>query len=559
MKKTNKLWGLLLVAAMIGTLFAGCGNHVQQETEQKQETADSTPVEDSESDSESEADSDSEAAKDFSGTITISAQARAGADEAWKAVAAAYNEYHPNVEIVVDLKPADGYGDWIANTCRSENPAVDIAEFDAGDYLSATMIDLSDYLELDSPYSDGIWADQFDASAIGVSTATNRTEKLSLFSTQVMWMYNQEIFAEVGVEPPTTWDELIAVCEKLDAAGYQPIAIDGDYQSYVGMTMSWLAQIYIDQTTRSLINVYGAKEGDYCYDPDIDGTWTYDPTDPWNDDTNKVTQNIVRVCKALSEGEYRMDTAGAKTVWSNFAKVFPQYAGGEAMFATSQEGSGNAFYQGKAAMIINGGWGIIDYMRIMEEFEASGFYEDASGNKVEGNIFTLGTFAMPTMEGEGIEAPVRTIEVPTAGLMAMSKDQEHNDMVMDFLMFWSSYEGMTIYLDVLLENGGILDGPSYVYDVEYPEKIASAFENIQYIGNAQKGYGAVFAKGVPLVDESGREFYNDSYEYFMGNITIDEFLARNQTNLETYLPMLMQGLNISEEDIKNPANAPAGY
>jgi raffinose/stachyose/melibiose transport system substrate-binding protein len=35
-------------------------------------------------------------------------------------------------------------------------------------------------------------------------------------------IYNREIFAEHGLEPPTTWDELIEICETLEAAGVTP-------------------------------------------------------------------------------------------------------------------------------------------------------------------------------------------------------------------------------------------------------------------------------------------------------------------------------------------------
>ncbi|WP_456823864.1 ABC transporter substrate-binding protein [Cellulomonas sp. P5_E12] len=35
-------------------------------------------------------------------------------------------------------------------------------------------------------------------------------------------LYNQEIFAQQGLEVPETWDELIAVCDKLNAAGITP-------------------------------------------------------------------------------------------------------------------------------------------------------------------------------------------------------------------------------------------------------------------------------------------------------------------------------------------------
>lgn len=41
--------------------------------------------------------------------------------------------------------------------------------------------------------------------------------------TNVLW-YNEDIFAENGLTPPTTWDELLATCDALDAEGIIPIA-----------------------------------------------------------------------------------------------------------------------------------------------------------------------------------------------------------------------------------------------------------------------------------------------------------------------------------------------
>jgi raffinose/stachyose/melibiose transport system substrate-binding protein len=41
--------------------------------------------------------------------------------------------------------------------------------------------------------------------------------------TNVIW-YNKALLADAGVEPPTSWDDLLAACEKLNAAGVTPIA-----------------------------------------------------------------------------------------------------------------------------------------------------------------------------------------------------------------------------------------------------------------------------------------------------------------------------------------------
>lgn len=48
------------------------------------------------------------------------------------------------------------------------------------------------------------------------------------FAIQVLQMYyNKAIFAELGLEVPTTWDEFIAVNEAIAAAGYIPMALTG--------------------------------------------------------------------------------------------------------------------------------------------------------------------------------------------------------------------------------------------------------------------------------------------------------------------------------------------
>ena len=552
--KMKKVLGLLMVFVMMISLLAGCGNSTQKAPETTEPQTQAAQVQETDAQV-----AETEAKDELSGTITISLAAAAGVQEGWEAVAAGYNEIHPNVDIVIDLKAPDGYADWTTSVLQSENPTVDIGGFQNTAFTDVAYIDFSDYYDVDSPYSDGTWGEQFTDASKVVSKVTGNMDTLALFSVQIMWTYNKDIFEEVGVEPPTTWEEFVTVCEKIAAAGYQPISIAGDYTSFTEGAMAWLAQIYTDQTTRSLLNVYRAQEGDYCYDPDVDGVWTYDPTDPWNDAAHKVNQNIVRVLAAVNDGTYSMNTPGLNTVWTNFAKIFPEYAGGEAMFGTSVDSVSNVFYQGKAAMMINTGGGIIDHMRMMEELEANGYLEDAEGNQVECKTFTLGTFPMPNMSGEGIEANVRTIEDTDGGFQILSKDQAHDDLVMDFIMYYSSTEGMARYLDAFVAAGGILNGPCNVYGVKYPEKIESAFKNVVYMGNAVTGYGSVFSRGCVLVDESYRDFYNNAYEYFLGNITVDEMLTRSQESMDTNLPKLMQILNISETDIENPAAPPAGY
>lgn len=556
--KVTRLLAVLLSSAMIFSVTACQGNSEEGQeagSNQEEEQVDAEAQDDNETSSDAETD-------ELSGKIVISTTTSAAKIAGWEALEQAYEEMHPDVDVVVDLKAADGYDQWLANVF-SNNTTTDVDIVEANYAFSASadkLIVLSDYLENESPYSDGIWKDQFSYESQRTTGLDKSITYLNLEFTQIMWMYNKEIFEEAGVtEVPETWDELIAACEKIQAAGYQPISMAGDYDSFFSGAMGWLAQIYTDQTTRSTINIFRAQEGDYCYDPDIDPYFEYDPTDPFNDDASNVSSNYVRFMKAFQDGVFRADTEGMNTVWTNMCKVFPEYAGGDAMFGTDNSSAMDLFYQGKAAMIVASSSEISNYTNTMKTLEESGILTDSEGNEIESSgVFTLGTFPMPSMEGEGIEAKARTIEVSTGFVGAITKDQAHDELVTDFLMYYSSADGMNIYMDAYLAEGGAVSSPSLVYGVEYPEEIEALFENVEYIGNVQKGYGFKLARGFADLPESVREYYNNAYACLTGEITVEEYNAAQQAQFEIYYRVAMEKWGVSDEDLENPAVYPIG-
>ena len=552
--KRKRIMALLMTAMLFVGCLVGCGD--------KSTDGDTTDDTGNETEQNGEENTDEEEGTDSGdNTITISVQTGEGVEAGWEAVAAAYNEIHPEVDIVIDLKSSEGYDQWLNNVFANyETTSVDIVNINlAAEAATGKSINYADYIDNDSPYSDGTWKEQFEYDMQVLTAGTGDFNALSLDSVQVMWLYNQDIFDEVGVEPPTTWAELIDVCEKIEAAGYQAIAMPGDYDSFYSGTMGWLAQVYADQTTRSTVEIWRSQEGDYTYDPDIDAYFEYDPTDPYNDDTTYVTRNPVRFYAAVNDGTYSAVTDGMKTVWSSFADVFPQYAGDDVMFGTDNDGAKALFYQGKAAMYVDGGWAIVQFANDMEALASGEEITNSAGEAIEGaKSFTLGTFNMPSMEGAGIEAPARTIEVANGFLGCVSKTQEHNDLVVDFLMFYSSPEGMSAYIDAGLEAGLVPSGPSLVYGVTYPDDVQNAFENLTMIGNCQKSYGNSLARGFGEIAESYRSFYNYSYDYLTGAIDVDNFLQQHQQNIMDNLEQAMSNENISFNDLENPASEPTG-
>lgn len=498
-------------------------------------------------------------------TITICPQAATGLVEAWEAVGRAYEALNPNVDIVIEPHDWDTYPDWVQTMLQSyekELPAADLIYGNlAGPERANRVINFLDYLGEGSPYSDcEEWTDQFAFELQNITGDGTLWDSLCVTASQILWFYNVDIFEEVGVQPPTTWEEFTDVCTKLANAGYQPLAVPGDFQSFWIGQMGWLAQIYADQTTRSQIEIVRAQEGDYCYDPAIDGAFTYDPTDPYNDD--QVTGNPVRFWKALVEdGTIRADSDGMKTVWSNLAKVFPHYAGGENFETIDEDIARNTFLRQEAAIMLNGSWFFGDYLNVMasiadgsniiiDENEASVDLAGLSG-------FSLSTFSMPSMSGAGIEAPARTIEVATGFLSAVKKDPEHDAAVVDFLKFYTSSQGYSTFLNTLIGNRGVPDGLPLIHGVQLEGDLAELFNNIEAIGNCQKGFGAMLARGLGDKNESLQEWYTYSHELFNGQIDVEQWATLHQENQLRYAPEIMETYHISMDDLANPQNNPA--
>ncbi|MEA4888848.1 MAG: extracellular solute-binding protein [Clostridiaceae bacterium] len=556
MKRYSKILSLLLAVVLLCSLAACAGNPTQS-------TA--APTTTGKSTTTTAPQTTTTAAPALEGKVVISVQAGTGVAEAWEAVAKAYEAINQKVDVVVDLKPSEGYDTWIKNMFGTESPEADLVAINlAGPAAKDKAINFMEYATDVSTYSGKPWNEQFNFEMQTKDLAQNEWTNISLESVQVLWCYNKDLFAKAGAKVPTTWDELIAACEKLQAAGIQPIACPGDFNSFWAMQMGWLAQIYADQTTRSMLDVYKAHDGDYCYDPDIDGIFKLDISDPFNDDSWKVNQNIVRAFKAISDGTYKADSDGMKTVWANFAKVFPKYAGGEAFFGTTD--ALPLFYQGKAAMYIDGAWRLPSFKRDMDKLAAG---EDVSGADTDGDgkpdpiegvqKFELGTFNMPSMAGAGIEAKARTIEVAVGFLGAVKKEKAHDDLVVDFLMFYSSKDGYSAYMKAGLENDWTPNGPPLVNDVELPAEYAAMFDNLSFIGNCQKGYGQMMARGAPGdVQESLREWYGYSQEFLSGDITIDQWAADHKANVAKYLDTAMTNSKVQKSDLDNPQNAPTG-
>ena len=96
-------------------------------------------------------------------------------------------------------------------------------------WMEADLVNFyDDFLDMPNPYVPGnnAWREQFVMPSERQSNG--KTAWLGLDNTTLWFFYNKAIFAEQGLQPPTTWPEMIETFTKLKDAGIIPLA---DYHS----------------------------------------------------------------------------------------------------------------------------------------------------------------------------------------------------------------------------------------------------------------------------------------------------------------------------------------
>jgi raffinose/stachyose/melibiose transport system substrate-binding protein len=169
----------------------------------------------------------------------------------------ANNEY--NVEFVVDAYVNEQYKTKIATQMASNAQGDVFFTWEAGflkPYVQAGKV----YPIGDAIDGDQEWKDRFsDTSIFGPLTYDGKIYGVPQTKQGDVMSYNTAMFAEVGAEVPTTWDEFLEVCEKLKNGGYEPLAIPCGEAWYAGQFHQQLANgiggealynaIYVDETT----------------------------------------------------------------------------------------------------------------------------------------------------------------------------------------------------------------------------------------------------------------------------------------------------------------------
>ena len=503
-----------------------------------------------------------QAQDDLSGTINVNIKGEN--QDVWEKMAKEYMKLHPKVKVNVALKPQQGYADFINAGFAAGEPSFDIVLVNENAALlnEGKFLDFAPYLNQPSPYIGGKpWREAIDLKAMQAINANAKVYALNLENVQILWFYNKGLFTKAGIRDiPKTWPELLAVSEKLKKSGVIPFALSGNYDSLWASNGGWMFRMYADQYTRSLIDDQRSRPGDYTYDKTIDPEFKYDPSDPYNDDSDKVTLNPLRRFKAIQasftdanakNNRWRVDSEPMKALHKNLYDLLSKYTP-PGWYGIDQNAAYSLFLQQKAAILLDGGWRLTGFEKDLANFVK------VDGKVVAQKKFSLGVFNNPSMTGEYVQAPARTISVAIGFYGAPKKSFAQNKLNVDFLQWYTSPKAYGQYIDFSVKSPkGNIIGPPIVKNVAFPASLKARYANITQIGNTEKsGTGGAGARGLDDYQESVRTWVNLMQEYLADKITTDQFAAANQKNIQDNFENVLKFQKLTLEDLNTPEKKP---
>lgn len=153
--------------------------------------------------------------------------------EVAEALIAAFEEENPDIKVRLETQPAGTEGDNLIKTKLATGEMEDVFGYNSGSLFQAMNPDQNLV-----PLDDEPWVDDLVDTMKAVVSTDNGIYGAPFGSTQAgAVVYNKKVYADLGLEVPTSWDEFAANNEAIKAAGIAPVI-----QTY-GDT--WTSQLFV--------------------------------------------------------------------------------------------------------------------------------------------------------------------------------------------------------------------------------------------------------------------------------------------------------------------------
>ena len=281
---------------------------------------------------------------------------------------AEYNASQSDVKVEIDTSGVDVVS---ASFVRGNPPDIMLANYN---YEIARFVQRCALTDLSDTDAAATIRDDLQPLMDQYGSCEGRTSALPYSVMAASVIYNKEIFDAQGIEVPQTWDELIAVCDELKAAGIDPF--------------------------------YGTFKDD----------WTVGQG--WYDYTAGGSVDVIDFFDALAEEGETVGPDSPVSFQKDFAEPMDQmmqlandYTNADA--ASRGYGDGNlAFAKGEAAMYLQGPWAFSEIAKTSPDLQ-------------------LGTFPLP-MTDDPADLGVR-VNMDLAAMIP--EESHHQEAARDFLEF----------------------------------------------------------------------------------------------------------------------------
>jgi len=362
------------------------------------------------------------------------------------------NEYmasHPGATVEIIRKPANvADHEWIV-TQQSGGTIPHVVwshtfwiqdELDKGWWvpLDPYMEQPNPYVEEGQPGSER-WLDQF----YDIPTEAKRLQDGKLYVVPLdlvttFFFYNKDLFAQAGVEPPTSYGQWIEVQEKLQESGVIPNARVAWYQSQIGAML------------------YASKEAEINVDGGV--------------------ATLEEVACAIDKGLYRADNPEYEE-WMKLVQQLDQYLAPD--WAAEGTDFARKFLNQEVAVLEDGSWrfGLLRADPLVD-FEWGSFY--APTIMPEDSTFATGKPAPPIGGATAAQWAVSTraeeegvLPLVIDFLRFVTEPQNANRLIGELGQFLPNIKGVEVNPDLRDPLSAITEGLGEAGMVTYPDKIGT--------------------------------------------------------------------------------------
>lgn len=160
-------------------------------------------------------------------------------------IVAEFEKENPDIKVNVESVLNDAYKDKVKVVAGSAD-APDVLFTWSGSFVKElvkndALMDLGPWLDEDAEFKDSFYPSQ-----LGPFQVDGAQYGLPVGMQSKLFFYNKDVFEELDLEPPTTWDEFIDVLETIKDSGRTPIEYGAQEQWTIAHYVGTLNQRVVD-------------------------------------------------------------------------------------------------------------------------------------------------------------------------------------------------------------------------------------------------------------------------------------------------------------------------